>query len=614
VIVPLRTDLNLLIMRTTHVLFTLAMPLLVAAQNTLPDRQLRSRYTPTHTPAPAEARTDHDPLWQEDFENGLGDWVVATSQGNVDWRLTNTGNSAGFTPGPLESTTGFPSGSWILADSDAGGTEGQGENTTITSPAILGFDTVEYMLLRFEQSFRQLNDDQTLVEVSGNGGLDWMEFPVNTNIGGNQSTPGSPVSEVVVLNVSGALANGSADIRVRFRWISDQGFTYSWQVDDIALLPVSNNDLVISNAVHAVWDYDEPNYRDLPCTIYLEGEQRQLHFRATIGNNGSITQTNAHLQVEISSPGGNSQVFNSTAQTLEPGGSATFDITDYQLPAEVGPYNLHMAAVQTQTEDVPSDNAADITIRVDPFVFARDEGVMKTQRDNNGEDYEIGNRFLIEEAGRVLHAVDVALGPNTDVGALITVSVYNQNLELMGESDFHTIAANEIGALGEGLFTTIPLMEPLELIHDRVYLVCLHAYLSGDEVWTGISGSSPEQTSLIYRYDANDWFFTTTTPMVRMNFSPTVAVGELEAHTSTLSAFPSVFDDHTLVDISSTSGTPSHWELRDASGRSVNGGTLQPHSTQVRVEGGVLAEGIYLFTLFTDLGPATLRLVHQARR
>ncbi|MBL0043932.1 MAG: hypothetical protein IPP33_05815 [Flavobacteriales bacterium] len=37
---------------------------------------------------------------------------------------------------------------------------------------ILGFDTIPFVLLSFEQSFRQLNDDRTLVGVSGSGGTD----------------------------------------------------------------------------------------------------------------------------------------------------------------------------------------------------------------------------------------------------------------------------------------------------------------------------------------------------------------------------------------------------------------------------------------------------------
>jgi hypothetical protein len=614
VILPLRNELNHFTMRTTHLLSTLAIPLLVAAQHIPPERHLRSPFTPPHSKASIASRTGDLPLWHEDFENGLGGWTVSASEGALQWQLTNEGNTAGFTPGPLESSTGYPTGSWIVADSDAQGTDGISENSTITSGPILGMDTVPYMLLRFEQSFRQLNDDQTLVEVSGNGGADWTIFPVNTSIGGNQSTPGSPASQLITLNISSALVNGSSDIRIRFRWISTQGFTYSWQVDDVALIAARTNDLTLTNALHAVWNANDPHYLQLPCTIYLAGEERTLHFQGTITNNGSTTQSDVRLQVEITSPGQNGPILFSDPTTLAPGASQEMNITGYVLPQDIGNYVFHLRAVQLEVEEAPEDNEKDIAVRVDANVYARDEGIVQSQRDNGGSEYELGNRFWMEEYGRVLHGVDVALGPGTVVGATISATVYDQYMNWIAESDFHTVTADEINALGGDHFITLPLLDPVLLHGQAVFLACVHAYVGAEATWTGLSGSSPAQTSLIHRLDVDQWYYVAATPMVRRNFGADVGLSERIADTPVLSASPAVFDDRTTITYNGTIAPRARWELRDISGRIAQQHNLGNAQGSVILDGSALADGAYLFTLYTEHGSATLRLVHQAQR
>ena len=96
---------------------------------------------------------------------------------------------------------------------------------SITFLSITGLDTAAYMLLQFKQSFRQLNDDGTMVEVSGDGGSNRTSYPVNTHLPGNQSTPGPPGAQVVTLNISEALNGGATAIRIRFRWYSTKGYT-----------------------------------------------------------------------------------------------------------------------------------------------------------------------------------------------------------------------------------------------------------------------------------------------------------------------------------------------------------------------------------------------------
>ncbi len=565
----------------------------------------------------AAARSDQPVLWSEHFENGLNGWAVATLQGNVSWQLTATGNIGGYTPGPLESTTGYPTGSWITADSDAHGMAGSPENTSILSPPILGLDTVHHMLMRFEQSFRQLNDDQTLVQVSGDGGDHWTNYPVNTDVQGNQMTPGAPESQVVTLNISDALSEGSSDIRIRFQWISTEGYTYSWQVDDIELIAALPNDIALEKATYAYWEPDGVNWAGMPCTIYPVNEQRELHFRGQVRNMGSNDQHNVRLRIAITGPDQYAELIISDPTTLAAGESAVLDIDGYTPPATPGAYAFHLSVLQAESDDAPEDNDMELGLRIDPFVFARDGGYLEGTRDNDGADFDLGNRFWIQHYDEQLQGVEVALGPGTDVGAEIEARVYDSDLNVIAQSELHAVVEEDINAFGGDHFLSLRLSDPTPLFQDHLYLITIHVYTSNGNAQVGLSGTSPAQTSLIYRSDVAHWYYVTSTPMVRMNFDPSVGIDPTSKAPITLTAQPSVFDDRTIVRFASASGESIQWELFDANGRRVSGAAIPPRGSaeqQLELTGDGLNEGMYLFKLSQGERTATLKLVHQARR
>lgn len=608
-------------MRKAYTMVLLATPILLAAQQgTFKSSGLNNRtlFEPGRNEQPPGERSEAVSLWTEDFENGLNGWTVETTQGPTDWTLTSTGNTNGYTPGPLESSTGFSHGNWILADSDEQGIAGHPENTSITSPVINGFDTVPYLLLRFEQSFRQLNNDRTQVEVSGNGGTDWTTYQVNHGIAGNESTPGAPASQKIVLNISSALTHGSGAILLRFRWISDQGYTYSWQVDDIDLLAVRPNDLVLHEATWASWNLDEPGYDGIPCTIYPLGETHELKFKGMIGNNGSVTQTNVQLRVDVSGPDGYATTLYSPTIDLAPGLMDSLFILDYEPPDVVGDYAFHLSVMQDQTDDEPVDNSIDQGIKVDAHLFARDEGQLTSVRANGASDYVLGNRFYMEGYGRNVVGVDVALGPGTEVGSVISAVVYDGYFHFVGMSDEHTVTAEEINDIGGETFITIMLPEPVELDNDRLYLACVFVEAANGPVFTGISGRSLPQTSMIYRADMETWYYTTNTPMVRMRLDDYfTGIGDQSLIAPTLQAFPSPFDERTTVTFTDEQGGTVAWDLQDATGRTVRTGTLgsqAPGERRINLNGDGLEEGIYVMTVTAGGKRSTVRIVRQARR
>lgn len=565
----------------------------------------------------AEERSAAAVLWSEDFENGLGGWTVNTQTGAVSWQLTSTGNTGGYTPGPLQSSTGYPGGSWIVADSDEQGTAGVAENTTITSPPITGLDTVPFMLLRFEQSFRQLNNDITQVEVSSDGGADWTVFPVNAEVPGNQSTPGAPLSQTVVLNISAALNGGSGDIRIRFHWLSFEGFTYSWQVDDIALLTVEPNDLRLISATYADWSPDEPDFDGLPYTIYPIDELRELKFKAVAINNGSQPQTNVRLKADIDGPGTNDVTLYSAPITLQPGAVDSLYITGYTPVAAVGTYLLQLAVVQDEPEALPDDNSTVLRFEVQVDRFARDEDAMQGDRNNGNDAYELGNWYHIRSSDRTLYAIEVALSARTDQGTLVTAALYDEDLELLMGTEEHEVLASELNLQGQHKFITLPLVAPMPLEEDKDYFVAVAHYGGTEEVWTATSGVSAPQSSLILDGGSGQWFFVTVTPMVRMNFDPAARIPEGPAAGPGLVASPSVFDERTALRFDLRTATHVRWELRDAMGRLIRNGDagVRPAGGHtIEVDGSGLAPGVHAFTLIDGERRSTIRIVRNGAR
>ncbi len=586
-------------------------PLWPGRPDRAPTKEASTILHPTKAPTPVQ-RSGGNALYSEDFENGLNGWTVNTLNGSVDWQLTTTGNTGGFTPGPLQSTTGFPGGKWIVADSDLNGIPGVLEHTTITSPPITGLDTVAHMLLFFEQSFRQLNNDETTVDVSGNGGSSWTSYPVNLDVAGNQSTPGSPMAETVVLNISDALSGGSSDIRIRFSWYSAQGFTYSWQVDDIALVAALPNDLRLLGASHSQWDTTEPDFAHLPYTVYPTNEVRELLFNGEVINNGAQTQTNVRLRVDVDGPSTNNVTLWSTGYDLAPGETRVLTIPGYSIPAVNGNYDITYTVVQDETEDAPQDNVRSGIFRVSPYIFARDEGALEGEYDNSGAEYQIGNWFHITDWGNTLTAVDVALSERSDIGTIIAATVYDGGLNYLTESEEHIVATGDLNDLGEGHFITLPLISPVDMDQGEDYFVALHHYGGSQELWTGTSGSSLPQTSLFLDGTDNTWYYVTVTPMVRMNLDPSVGLSEMDNGAFHLDARPTLFQETTRVSFTLSQAGVTQWQLLDMTGKLVQQmhlGELQGGTHRVDIDATELGSGVYLFRLNSGSATAAIRLV-----
>jgi hypothetical protein len=148
-------------------------------------------------------------------------------------------------------------------------------------------------------------------------------------------------------------------------------------------------------------------------------------------------------------------------------------------------------------------------------------------------------------------------------------------------------------------------------------MVCVKVQTDYGNVFTGISGTSEPQFSLIRPEDANMWYYTTSTPMVRMRLENGVGFADEQQAPIGLQAFPSPFDERTTVTFNNGRPEEVRWELRDATGRlarSENMGRLSSGEQKLVLDGQGLEAGMYMLTMEQGAVRSAVKLVYQARR
>ena len=132
----------------------------------------------------------------------------------------------------------------------------------------------------------------------------------------------------------------------------------------------------------------------------------------------------------------------------------------------------------------------------------------------------------------------------------------------------------------------------------------------------GVSGTSEAQTSFIY-YNSptqgEDWFYTTTTPMVRMNFDATVGIEERDLSNGVALGqnIPNPVNETTTIPYVLEVPAAVTFEVRDLSGKlvqSINQGKRGAGSYRMTMDTGSLSEGAYTYTIIAGAVKQTKRM------
>ncbi|MCE2713619.1 MAG: T9SS type A sorting domain-containing protein [Cryomorphaceae bacterium] len=544
-------------------------------------------------------------LWSNDFTNA-SDWTFqnTSTDGNgnpasVDWVITadaSASPSGAFVP------FGFTNiGNYALIDSD---TEGQGasQNADITTalPATNGGNPFPANVsLVFEQAYRTYLDIRE-VHISTNG-TTWTPFVVTDgteNTGVNTANP-----DLYSVNIS-SVAAGQTQVWVRFHYEATWG--WFWAVDNVKIVETDDYDLKMQDVYWGsvgAWGTYLPYYQ-IPTTQVTD-----IEFGGIIKNNGAVAQSDIKFNATTTGYTGMS-----ATAPLQPAELDTFwTTTPFAPAATVAAHSVNFSASSTATEAYPVGNTLPATtINVTNYTYARDKGTAAGGTYNAGEGFEVGNIYDMY-ANATLKGVDVQISTSAVAGAEIYATLYSID-PATGDFIYMEASAPYVLTSGNlGQLITLPLQSAQALNAGEPYLIVVGSYGDGgltNDLVVATAGTSEAQTTFYYDMTDATWYYTTSTPMVRMNFNPVVGVNEVE-NTYALSVYPNPANTNATVSFSLNNEAAVSINVTDLSGKVVYMNTLGTvNGTQsVNVTTDALKSGVYMVNVTVDGNVSTQKLV-----
>ena len=583
--------------------------------------------TQKHTPGAISTYDNRDAVshnqdrasyYFEDFD-AMSDlnttWIAAVQNGGVGFELTNTGhaNDAGssfFIPALLSST---PT-QWILLDSDSDGSSGVDEDATLTSPTIdltaNGYTTGP-LKLEFEQFFAEWeqapNYDTLYVGISDDGGATWDEVQISNGVG----REGRPNPELVTLNITSWVVDPT-QVQIRFRW--DGNWGYGWQIDNVEILDLPDNDLYVldvfrGDLINSVMYSRIPEEQTVPFVL-----------GCNMKNIGFMDQTNVGFDYEIFDGSMNSIGTGTATSTtnLAAGENDTIWVTTSVTPTTQGNYTIHFTANADQTED-PADTSnnhmVDQHFWLTDYEYGVDYGTPQSAfynwANNSNGIATIGNIFLIQVDG-VIGGMRAELDDNSNVvGNLMYYSVYlwdGAQYNWVAQTGDYTISASD-----EGNWVDLYFSSPINVTAgDQIFASAGHYGGDPSAGWE-MAGRVPQGTVL--GTDASAQFVNLidpSAPAVRLLMTDFTSVEDADIENN-FSIYPNPANENINISVISATGERTTINLVDITGKVITSydlGILKGEKNMsIKVED--LSTGIYFIELVNESGRQVKKFVKK---
>lgn len=564
---------------------------------------------------PSNLNSEKNLTWHENFVNGLagqgtnGAWTTGNTNGDI-WKHSMYTTSGEWSTGTPAFASTTANNGFMLFDADS--------VNFITSPTYNNFDgdlispVIDFsgepsVQLVMEQEFRYCcaGSLDISVSVSNDGGASYGNpYP----LAGSVATNAGSGTHTVTANITADAAN-QANVRLKFSWngTASGNSHYYWVIDDISFETAADNDIV---AQDPYWGTDGLPYYQIPTT-----QVAPIDFSAFAFNNGGIAQTGVTLGVAVDM--GATFTGSSASVTIAPGATDSLGLTSQWTPAaSVNSHQVLWGITQNETDEVPANNLLDtLNIEITDYIYARDNGVIDGGTFNSGDGYEVGNLFDIW-TDQTCTAVDVQLDDGTTVGALLYAKIYSidpatGDFVFEQQSDYHTVVASDLTSV-----LTLELISPLLMTNTNLtYLAVIATDGDGgltDDIITGTAGDSEAQTT--FYYDATDatWYYTTSTPMVRLNFDPSNALSENE-NAFGVKLYPNPATDAVSVDYNLGNASDVTIIMTDLSGKTIAtvNETANAGINTVSLNTKALSAGIYNVVISTDNGTVTEKFIKK---
>lgn len=542
------------------------------------------------------------PFWTNDFSTA-SDWTISNAGATGspahtlgDWAIVTDVNAIPVTAlKPAGHTTA--ANGYALVNSDAAGS-GQTQNTRIVTSGVINCSGKPNVSMIFQQSTRHFQELYYVV-VSTDGGTTWTDFQVNTTQAVNTNSANPALAQV---NISSVAAN-QANVKVGFRYVG--AYDWFWAVDDVQLVETDNYDLSANGyywGVEGTWGPRLPYYQTPIAQI------NPIHFAGLVENKGAMAQSDVTFTANIASA---SYSQTSPMGALAPNQIDTFDIsTTFTPAASVASFAVTGSTASGTTDANPTDNTAPaLAFATTQTTYARDAQVVQAGSYNQGQGYEMGNIFDIT-ADATLKGVDVFVASTSTANCSIYGLLYTidggGNFVYGGATALHTVPAGELGTM-----ITLPLTTPFPLIAGNSYLLVVGSYGDGgatDDFVVGTSGISEAQTT--YYLDGNEntgtWYYSTSTPMVRMNFNASLSVAENTANVN-VNVFPNPVVGEATIEVNGA--TASTITVLDLAGKVVYTANTSEGTSKVSFSTVNFSAGVYTVNVATNAGTVTKKMV-----
>ena len=503
-------------------------------------------------------------IWESDFSDP-SDWVLDNSGQNppqYGWSID--ANSDGWwSNNGITSTSGGNFAELSNGNAQSGTQAAAVVYTMTTAQPINIFDSIgsSNATLSFEEYGARFYDLQE-VQISTDGinfvtVADNMAYSQLTASGGS-AYPNPALREINLVNY---LGSSPTTVWIRFSWTSalnlaptDQYYyntwiTYGWYIDDVKISESPANRITMENEVIGGFWLDYLNYTGMGLN-YMVGldysvtpiSQLQNHpfaIEALFRNEGTESQT-VNLSYDVTGTSASNGSSNSVV--LNPGDSAFLGASF--APTNLGVYTIDIwgeadsagAGITTTLSNMATRN-----VLVTDYLYGKDLG------ETNSSSYILGGledqnhittRFEMY-ADEQLYALRAYISKPQDVnineivGAEVKAIIYEldttaqSGVIFLAESDNYTITAQDINS-----WIDIPFLDPIPLRSGFAYEFGIVGYqhptlksyigTSGTSLYNGEHSLYDELGLSPNSNGTPTWYYITTTPMVRMNFDPSL--------------------------------------------------------------------------------------------
>ena len=534
-------------------------------------------------------------LWQNDFSDN-SEWTYDnTSAPYLNWEITTAADTipvAALSPAIFTTVAnGF-----AFINSDSQGQNGV-QNANMTYNGTINCTGYPNVSLVFEQQYRTYLDTR-IVRVSNDGGTTWTDFYITD---GNEPTAQNTANpDIASVNIS-AVAGNQANVKIQLNYQGNWG--WYWAIDDIKIIETDQYDLKLQSIA---WGTDGAFGERLPYYQVPTLQVAPINFGGGLKNIGVQDISDATFTAVV-----NGIYSGSTTPTFI--AAASLDTlwcgTTFTPAASVATHAVQLTASTINMEpDMTNNVLPAINIEINTNIYARDRGTILGGISNAGEGFEVGNVFDIF-TNDVLYGIDTYIHPTAEVGSEIFTKLYYVNpgtgvFDFVDESAPYVIQAGDLGQK-----KTLPLQNFQALLANESYLAMIGSFGDGgasNDLVCATSGSSAPQTAFYYDYTDQTWYYTSSSPMVRMNFDPSLGI-EASANAVPFTIYPNPSNDQFTVKL--LNGNNATIEIVDLKGNSIK--KTSANSMQTNISTTSISNGVYLLTITTNGNIFTKKIVVQ---